>query len=101
MFVLQTGVGVKIPWPGYLDPPPTYLFLKAQQIPYDIKKNCCSFSCHSCNRINSTGLNKKKMFHILVLESGMGVKIPQPGYLDPHPLFVFKSSINTTMIWNC
>ena len=60
MFVLQTGVGVKIPWPGYLDPPPTYLFLKAQQIPYDIKKNCCSISCHSCNRINSTGLNKKK-----------------------------------------
>ena len=31
----------------------------------------------------------------------MGVKIPQPGYLDPHPLFVFKSSINTTMISNC
>ena len=38
MFGLQTGVGVKIPWPGYLDSPPTYLFLKAQQIPYDIKK---------------------------------------------------------------
>ena len=66
MFGLQTGVGVKISRPGYLDPPPTYWFLKAQQIPYDIKKNCCSISCYSCiiNRINSTGLNKKKNSHI-------------------------------------
>ena len=50
MFGLQTGVGVKIPRPGYLDPHP-YLFLKAQQTQYD-KKNCCSFSCYSCNGIN-------------------------------------------------
>ena len=59
----QGGGGVKIPWPGYLDPSPTYLFLKAQQIPYDIK-NCCSISCYFCNRINSTGLNKKFFSHI-------------------------------------
>ena len=38
----------------------------------------------------------------------MGVKIPQPGYLHPSQgiltptqLFVFKSSINTTLISNC
>ena len=31
----------------------------------------------------------------------MGVKIPQLGYLDPTQLFVFKSSINTTMVSNC
>ena len=69
-------------------PPTSYLFLNAQQIPYAVK-NCCSISCYSCNRINSIGLNKKNFFHIFGLESGMGVKIPKPAYLDPHPVICF------------
>ena len=46
-------------------------------------------SCYSCNRINSTGLNKKNIFYIFGLESGVGVKIPWLGYIDPHPLICF------------
>ena len=53
-----------------------------------LSKTVAVFQVISCNRINSTGLNKN-FFHILGLESGMGVKIPQPGYFDPHPVICF------------
>ena len=81
-------------------PPPTYLFLKAQQIPYAVK-NCCSISCYSCNRINSIGLNKKIFFTYLAWNQGWGSRYQSRGILTPTQLFVFKSSINTTMISNC
>ena len=89
MFGLQTGVGVKIPRPakypgrGILTP-----HLKAQQIPYDIKKLLQYFMLFFLiELIPLVGI--KNFFHILGLESGMGVKIPQPGYLDPHQVICF------------
>ena len=92
------GWGSRDPCQGILTPP-TYLFLKAQQIPYAIK-NCCSISCYSCNRINSIGLNKKKNFTYFAWNQGWGSRYPGQGILTPTQLFVFKSS-NTTMISNC
>ena len=81
-------------------PPPTYLCLKGQQIPYDFK-NCCSISCYSCNRINSIGMSKKNFFTYLAWNQGWGSRYPRRGILTPTQLFVFKSSINFTMISNC
>ena len=51
--------------------------------------NYCILSCYHCNKINSVGLNKKLFFHKFGLESGVGFKIPWPGYLDPHPFNCF------------
>ena len=69
-------------------PPPTYLFLKTQQIPYAIK-NCCSISCYSCNRINSIGLNIKKITYF-AWNQGWGSRYPSRGILTPTQLVVFK-----------
>ena len=93
MFGLQTGVGVKIPRPRYLDPHTLICFLKLNKY-YMISKTVAVFHViHVIELIPLVWI--KKLFHIFGLESGVGVKIPWPGYLDPHPLIVSKSSINT------
>ena len=76
-------MGVKIPQPGYLDPHPLVFKSSINTMCY---QNCCNISCYHFDKINSIGLNKKKIVHMLGLESGVGVKIPRPGYLDPHPV---------------
>ena len=78
---------VKIPWPGYLDP--YLLFVSKSTINTVCYKNCWNISCYHCEKINSVGLNKKISYffhiHVFRLESGVGVKILRPRYLDPHP----------------
>ena len=52
-------MGVKIPWPGYLDP--TQLFVSKISKNTVCYQNCCNILCYHCDKINSVGLNKKKI----------------------------------------
>ena len=46
-------MGVKIPWPGYLDPHPVI----KKENKYHMIALCCIFSFYHCDKINSVGLN--------------------------------------------
>ena len=85
-------MGVKIPQPGILTPTQLFVFKSSKNL--TMISNCCILSCYHSDKINSVGLNNR-FFHIFGLESGVGDKIPWPGYLDPTQLFVSKSSVNT------
>ena len=82
----ESGVGSRYPSRGILTP--TQLFVFKSSINTTMISNFCILSCYNCDKINSIGLNEN-FFHIFGLESGVGVKIPQPGYLDPHSVICF------------
>ena len=61
MFGLQTGVGVKIPQLGYLDP--THLFVSKSSTNTIWYKKLLQYFMLFLLKIYSTGLNKKKFSH--------------------------------------
>ena len=75
-------VGAKIPQPGYLDPPPTTYSRPKIVVAFFVEniKNC--FSEHL-----TSVLPVYDVLMVITVYIWVGAKIPQPGYLGPHPLF--------------
>ena len=75
-------VGAKIPQPGYLDPPPTTYSRPKIVVAFFVEniKNC--FSEHL-----TLVLPVYDVLMVITVYIWVGAKIPQPGYLGPHPLF--------------
>ena len=79
---MQTWLGVKIPKLGYLDPHPLSLSVDGT-ISLGFVKQSCKVILPIHLEINQPYEGKKTFFKV---KSGVGVKIPCPGYLDPHPI---------------
>ena len=81
----QGGGQVTLAWVSW--PPPSYLFLKACKY-HMILKTVTIFHVIILNKLILLVWIKRYFSHIW-LAIRVGVKIPRPGYLDPHPLICF------------